>query len=87
MAVLEQKTLTSNSTAYEYLISNEQDMELLIEIYKTSNPSEKTLKKINDRIAKRPFTIKTIRMLMNYLVHSQILPPCLQFEKKIVTFL
>ena len=54
LAVLKHKILTSNSTVYEYLMFNEQDMELLIEIYKSSNPSEKTLKKINNRIPKTP---------------------------------
>ena len=84
---LKQKILASNSTTCEYLASNDADIDILIEVYKSSNPTEKTLSKINKRIMKRPVTVRTIQMLLNFLVHKNVLPFCWQTEKKIVSFL
>ena len=36
---------------------------------------------------KRPVTVRTIQMLLNFLVHKNVLPFCWQTEKKIVSFL
>ena len=39
---LKQKILASNSTTCEYLASNDGDIDIFIEVYKSSNPTEKT---------------------------------------------
>ena len=84
---IKQKIVASQQTTYDHFLSNDKDIDILIDVCISLQPSNKTMSKIIARTMNRPVCKKTVHMMMNFLIHKSVVPPCWQTGRKIVSFL
>ena len=84
---IKHKMVNSQQTIYEHFLSNDKAINLLIDICRSLQPSDKTLSKIVTKTLQRPVTKKNIQSVIKFLIHQKIIPTCWQTERKIISFL